>query len=80
MDRELDQDTVFCLVRAVDAMNQLKWDKQLLDIAQEHTSTYNEKNFDRVCVLLDNFLAMWEGSFDELEHSGLFLGLRAKTQ
>lgn len=67
MDRELDQDTAFCLVRAVDAMNQLKWNKQLIDIAIEHTSTFNEKNFDRVCVLLDSFNAMWEGEFETLE-------------
>lgn len=67
MARELDQDTEFYLVRAIDAMNHLKWHKQLLDIAIEHTSTFNEKNFDRVCVLLDSFSAMREGEFDELE-------------
>lgn len=55
------------LLRAIDAMNQLKWNKQLLDIATEQASTFNEKNFDRVCVLLDSFKAMWDGELDELD-------------
>lgn len=62
-----NNDTDFCLVRAVDAMNQLKWNKQLLDIAIEQSSTFNEKNFDRICVLLESFNSAWEGEFDELE-------------
>lgn len=62
------QDLQYNLLRAEDTLNQIIWHKQLLDIAIEHTTTFNEANFDRITVLLESYKAVLDCETEHLQY------------
>ena len=62
------QDLQYNLLRAEDTLNQIIWHKQLLDIAIEHTTTFNEANFDRITILLESYVMLFDCETNHLEY------------
>lgn len=52
---------------AEDSINDIIRHKQLLDIALEHSKTFNESNFNRITVLLENYMSTIECEAEHLQ-------------
>lgn len=50
-----------------DTINDIVRQKQLLDIALEHSKTFNESNFNRITVLLENYMSTIECEAEHLQ-------------
>jgi hypothetical protein len=55
------------VVRAIDALNQLQYEKVLLEIAVEYLQSSTEVNIDRVDVLSTHFLSILDPYTDEIK-------------
>ncbi len=52
---------------AEDSINDIIRHKHLLDIALEHSKTFNETNFNRISVLLENYMSTIECEAEHLQ-------------
>lgn len=54
------------VIRAIDALNQLQYEKVLLEIAVEHLQSPTEANIDRVDVLSTHFLSILDACANDI--------------
>ncbi|NET72721.1 MAG: hypothetical protein F6K62_17865 [Sphaerospermopsis sp. SIO1G2] len=55
------------LAVCLDCCEELKWHKQLLDMAIENTTVFDEQHYDRVGILLDLLASVIPANLEELE-------------
>lgn len=61
------QDPSSQILSALDAVAELQWNQQLLEIAIEHCETYTEQNFDRVALLLEHLRTIHDCHLTDLK-------------
>ncbi|MBC5794220.1 hypothetical protein H5968_03430 [Sphaerospermopsis sp. LEGE 00249] len=52
---------------SIEALEELKWHSQLIDMAIQLTNEFSEKNFDRIAVLLDAYQGFLTTDLDTLQ-------------